>query len=141
MQSPDQKVRARFGTGRLTGATDRTVIVALPNDRVLQRCKPLVPELQKLLAADLGGPVTIDLRVDAAGAAQPEPSRSAGHTPVAPATGDSPTDDSGAAEELDDIGNIDELEDAGDQGTDVVARLTEAFPGSELIEPDQETTP
>lgn len=135
LQSADQKVRARFGTGRIVGGEQGTVVVAVPNDRVLQRCLPLKAQVQQVLSDQLGAPVTLELRVDPAAAAQPEPAR-AGSRPQPAA--DDPEVVEAQAEE---IGDVHDLADAEDQFVDDIARLTEAFPGSKLIEPDQEPKP
>lgn len=159
-ESSDQKVRARFGTGRLVDSTSGVVVVALPNDRVLQRCLPLVPNLQRQLSEELGTKLTIDLQVDPAAAGSPPPGGSPGGAPGgAPsgppgdrggaadgagggAPGDPGYDDGGYDHSDDpDIDSVHDLEDADGPVVDDIALLTEAFPGSELIESSEEPTP
>jgi DNA polymerase-3 subunit gamma/tau len=129
--SPDQKVRARFGAGRPVAVEGTTVVVALPNDRVAQRCAPLRQQVADALSSDLGMAVTVELRVDPHGAAQPEPARSGSR----PTASDAPPADDVIP---DDIGDVHSLPDATDLTTDDVQRITEVFPGSALVEVDQE---
>lgn len=151
-ESSDQKVRARFGTGRLVDSTAGVMVVALPNDRVLQRCLPLVPDLQRQLSAELGTKLTIDLQVDPAAAGSPPPgsvpsgspgARSGAADDIGGGVPDDPGYAGGSPDHPDDpdIDSVHDLEDADGPVVDDIALLTEAFPGSELIESSEEPTP
>lgn len=138
VNSPDQKVRARFGAGRVMSVQGSTITIALPNDRVLQRCSPLRLQVQGLLSTDLDATVDLQLAVNSAAAAQPEPARSGGRP--SPSSAPPPGDDE--APHLDeDIGDVHQLADAADHTVDAVQRITDVFPGSQLVDTDQETSP
>jgi hypothetical protein len=114
-----------------------TVTVALPNDRVMQRCSPLRLQVQALLTTHLDTDVKLELVMNSAAAAQPEPPRTGGRpSPSSPPPGD---DDAPHLDE--DIGDVHQLEDATNHTVDAVQRITDIFPGSELVDTDQETTP
>ena len=137
LNAPDQKVRARFGAGRVMSVQGSTVTVALPNDRVMQRCSPLRLQVQALLTTHLDTDVKLELVMNSAAAAQPEPPRTGGRpSPSSPPSGD---DDAPHLDE--DIGDVHQLEDATDHTVDAVQRITDIFPGSELVDTDQESTP
>jgi hypothetical protein len=137
VHAPDQKVRARFGAGRVMSVNDSTVTIALPNDRVLQRCDPLRLQVQQLLSTDLDATVNLKLVVDSAAAAQPEPSRTGDRPPPLAA----PADDGDTPHLDEDIGDVHQLTNATDHTVDAVQRITDVFPGSELVDVDQETPP
>ena len=137
LNAPDQKVRARFGAGRVMSVQGSTVTVALPNDRVMQRCSPLRLQVQALLTTHLDSDVKLELVVNSAAAAQPEPPRTGGRpSPSSPPPGD---DDAPHLDE--DIGDVHQLDDAPDHNVDAVQRITDIFPGSKLVDTDQETSP
>jgi DNA polymerase-3 subunit gamma/tau len=138
VNSADQKVRARFGAGRVKSVQDSTVTIALPNERVLQRCDPLRLQVQQLLSTDLDAVVSLQLVVDSAAAAQPEPTRPGGRPSPSAAP---PVDDSDAPHADEDIGDVHQLADATDHTVDAVQRITDVFPGTELVDIDQETPP
>jgi DNA polymerase III subunit gamma/tau len=135
VNAPDQKIRARFGAGRVMSVDGSTVSIALPNARVLERCTPIRLQVRDLLSTDLGAVVDLQLVVDASAAAQPEAPRPGGRTAPMP----SAQPDEGEAADLDDdIGDVHQLEDATDHAVDAVQRIADVFPGSELVDVDQE---
>ncbi len=102
--------RALFAAGRFVTDADGATVLTLPNEPHRTRCEPLRAEVEAALADVLGQPVRLTLVV------QEAPKR-AGR-----ATHDEPVDPA-------------ELVDAPPEHDDgPVARLTRAFPGSELVE-------
>jgi hypothetical protein len=110
--------RALFAAGRFVTDDVGQVVLALPNEPHRQRCEPQRAEVEGAVAAVLGRPFALTLVVQEAprhGARRPagEPTDEPADEPVDPA----------------------ELVDAPAAAEDnPVARLTRAFPGSELIE-------
>ncbi|CAN5843621.1 hypothetical protein BH20ACT4_BH20ACT4_01730 [soil metagenome] len=102
--------RALFTTGSVTGASTEEghIVVALPGDHLRDRCEEHRAGVEALLAAALGGPVTLALT-------------SKGDEPAAKAA--VPADD-----DIDPDGLVDAL-----GHHDPLAHLTDAFPGSEVI--------
>jgi DNA polymerase III subunit gamma/tau len=140
------KARARFNAGSFT-AVDSEAEFSLPNPIHRDRCEELRPEVEAALASHFGRPVPLRLVV-AGGAASPaasppqssspRPRRSSATTGTAddvPPPSDErdadPFDD--VHDDHDDVGDIADLEDA-DVATSSVDRLTELFPGAEVVE-------
>jgi DNA polymerase III subunit gamma/tau len=136
LQSPVQKVRARFVATRVIGVDGDVVEVAVPNERVRQRCEDVRLQAEGSLGEALGRAMAIRLVVDAAGAAPPVPPRDV----VAPP----PTaDDANAAADDDlpaDFAEVAQLENATVGSDDPVDRFTDAFPGSTLVDSDPGAT-
>jgi len=143
------KARARFNAGTFTGV-DTEAEFALPNPIHRDRCEELRAEVEAALASHFGRSVPLRLVVGGDGgaparprnddASSPPPAQSAGAAarperprvdappPVAPDS--DPFDD---ADDHIDLDEVAELEDA-DVATSSVDRLTELFPGAEVVE-------
>jgi DNA polymerase III subunit gamma/tau len=128
LQSTEQKLRARFVASRVVGIDGNVIQVAVPNDRVRQRCEDVRLSAESALSGALGGAVKVRIDVDPAGAAPPTPPR--GATPPPP-----PDDDE--ADLPADFAEVAQLDDAATGPDDPVDRFTEVFPGATLVEPDQ----
>ncbi len=126
-QSADQKVRARLGPAIVVAVEGSTVVVTLPSERAVQRGGDLRDAAREALSGELGRAVDIDIRL---GTLEAEPQRR-GATPK-PA-------DLGAPDE--DVGDVASLLDAEAAPTDVLERVTEVFPGAEVVEVDPEPAP
>ena len=115
-----QRVRARFKLGQFTNVDGSTVSFSVPNSHVVERCEEVRVDVESAVSTHFGQPISIALVVDGSNA------------PAAPT----------AAEEAvtiveDDpieIGNVSELEDAPDMAANSIDRLTQAFPGSKVID-------
>jgi hypothetical protein len=106
--------RSRFSTGRFQDVADGAAVLALPSTIMRDLCEERRPELEGALEAHFGRPVPVRLVVDAGtGAVEP----AAG----APPDGDEPVD-------------LEELVDAPSDRRLGIARLTEAFPGAEVVD-------
>ncbi|MGK2949192.1 MAG: hypothetical protein ACSLFP_11500, partial [Acidimicrobiales bacterium] len=116
--------KAVFGTGRFAEPDGSTAVLALANAPTRDHCEKKRPEVEAALTAALGRPVSLRL-VTEADVAGPAPA-SGGAAAAAPASDASAPDDEEAIDVAD-------LEDAPDATTGV-DRLTEAFPGSELVD-------
>lgn len=110
-------VRAMYAEGRFTTATGGEVVLSLPGGTAVAG-EQRRPEVEAALSGHFG--TKISLRLD-----RREDDRVDGA-----ASGDRPTSE-GPSD--DDIGDVHALEDAPAAATGV-ARLTEAFPGAELLE-------
>jgi hypothetical protein len=120
--------KAIFSTGRFVDGDGSTAIFALANAPTRDHCEKKRADVEKALAAHFGRPVPLRLVTDAevgipppaaAGAA-----KSGGRRPAAAAP---------EPEEIDEPVDVHALEDAPAAGSGA-QRLTEAFPGAELVE-------
>jgi DNA polymerase-3 subunit gamma/tau len=107
------RAKARFGAGRWL-AVDDAAVYALPNAHHRDRCEGCRPDVEAALAAHFGQPVPIRLVLDD----EPGPA-------AAP--------DSPSIPDEDDI-DVRELTDAPAAGASSVDRITDMFPGTELVE-------
>jgi DNA polymerase III subunit gamma/tau len=136
------RARARYGAGRFTGV-DSHAEFALPNPIHRDRCEELRPEVEAVLAEHFGCPIPLRLVVDSASGDAPvrrtAVAAPAGAAPAppsdAPAAADADTagvdtDEAG----IDEIGDVSQLVDADVPVTSSLDRLTDLFPGAEVIE-------
>ncbi len=121
-----QRVRVRFNAGNVqaVNATDSgtELVIAVPNAIHRDRCDDVKGELEQAAGTRLGSPVSITVVVSDA----PPP---ASLDPIQVDPKPRPTEDT-----IEDVGPIEELEDANDQSASGVDRITEAFPGSKVID-------
>ncbi len=123
-----QRVRARFRLGHVTALNGDVATFALPNAHVVPRCEEVKGDVEAAIASALGRHITIELTVD--GDATPTPR---GQTPAsAPTPTPAPTPEPEAPEDID----MNELTDAPDVASSGIDRLTQAFPGAQVIEPN-----
>lgn len=132
--------KAIYSGGRFLAVADGTAVFALDNAPTVERAEKYRSTVEDLLAEKVGAPVPIRLVTEAdadayAGgtttvSSPAEDARRARGSEVA----ESPAD--GADEEDELVARVDELEDA-DVATRGVDKLTEAFPGAELIETEE----
>jgi len=125
MDRLSRKARARFSAARFIDVQDGTAVMALPNEPHLRRCEDLRGELENVLAARFGGSLPVRLVVDD-GSPAPTQTPAAKPRPTA-------VDESMVADESIDL---DDLVDADVAEGSAVDRLTQAFPGAALVEPD-----
>jgi DNA polymerase III subunit gamma/tau len=122
--------KALYRMGRFVDGDGRAATFALPNAPHRDHCEKQRAAVEAALARHFDRPVPLLLVTDAevggpgAGADLAPAPRSAGPGPDA--VNPSPPDD-------EDVGDVADLEDAPDTGSGL-DRLTEAFPGAELIE-------
>ncbi|MDP9006975.1 MAG: hypothetical protein M3N15_08680, partial [Actinomycetota bacterium] len=103
-----------FGAGRFAAVDDRGATFALPTDVMRTRCESRRGEVETALAAHFGRPVPLRLTTDAAAASA--------------ARGGAP--DPSQVEPVD----LDDLQDAPPDRRSPLERLTEAFPGAEVVD-------
>jgi hypothetical protein len=108
--------RGRFSTGRFVDVVEGSAVLALPNAIMRDKCEEKRPELERVLARHFGRPVPVRLAVD----------------PSVGAEGGGAATRPGDAEHEDHI-DLDELVDAPGDGRTGIDRLTEAFPGAEVL--------
>ena len=128
MDRLSRKARARFSAARFIDVQDGTAVMALPNEPHLRRCEDLRGELENVLAARFGGSLPVRLVVDD-GSPAPTQTPAAKPRPIA-------VDESMVADESIDLDDLDDLVDADVAEGSAVDRLTQAFPGAALVEPD-----
>ncbi len=112
------RTRARFSAGRFLESTADAAVFALPNQIHRDRCDEARSDVDAALAAHFGRPVGLELVVDDG-------------SPAAPVATD-PVDD--AVDDSHEMIELDELVDAPVGEQSGLARLTDAFPGAELVE-------
>jgi DNA polymerase-3 subunit gamma/tau len=132
--------KAIYSGGRFLAVADGTAVFALDNAPTVERAEKYRSTVEDLLAEKVGAPVPIRLVTEAdadayAGGTTPasSPAEDARRTRGSEVA-ESPAD--GADEEDELVARVDELEDA-DVATRGVDKLTEAFPGAELIETEE----
>lgn len=121
-----QKARSKFRLGNVMGVAGNQIQFGLPNTFGLERCEAVKAEMEDALTAHFGQPVLIDLKLDTEATPPPvvEAPKPAAATP-APSV----------EEQAEAVGDLNELTDAGDTASTGLDRLTEAFPGAEIVEP------
>ncbi len=114
-----KKARARFSAGRPVLVDETGVTIALPNEPHLRRCSELLGELEAAVKNTFGVVMPVLLSVDDQSVSSlptPNPVK-----PPKPVNND---------EDLD----LSELVEADPNSGSAVERLSEAFPGAEIVE-------
>ena len=114
-----KKARARFSAGRPVSVDENGVIIALPNEPHLRRCSELLGELEAAIKNTFGVLVPVLLAVDDQSLSSLSPPN-----PVKPPT---PVNND---EDLD----LSDLVEADPNSGSAVERLSQAFPGAEIVE-------
>ncbi len=114
-----KKARARFSAGRPVSVDDNGVTIALPNEPHLRRCSELLGELETAIKNTFGVLVPVLLAVDDQSLSSLSPPN-----PVKPPT---PVNND---EDLD----LSDLVEADPNSGSAVERLSQAFPGAEIVE-------
>ena len=138
-----RSAKALYTAGRFVSFEDDRAVFALPNAPHMARCEEHRPAIERVLSEHFGRPITLQLVVDEAvpqaarqaapqPASKPLPKKTApAPTPPAPTPAEvTPQVDEGPGDEEIDIHD---LEDAPPDKRTHVDRLTEAFPGAELL--------
>ncbi len=115
--------RARFLAGQVDAVDGDKIHFVLPTDTQVQRCEKFRREVESALSNSFGTPLTLVMRASDA----PTPSNFAGPAKAAPAE---------PVQEEADI-DIHDLTDADVGNASVVDRITDVFPGAEVL--DQES--
>ena len=114
-----KKARARFSAGRPVSVDENGVTIALPNEPHLRRCSELLGELEAAINNTFGLLVPVLLAVDDQSLSSLSPPN-----PVKPPT---PVNND---EDLD----LSDLVEADPNSGSAVERLSQAFPGAEIVE-------
>ncbi len=117
--------KPRFAGGRFVAVDERGAHFALPNEPHRRRCEEMRVDVERVLAEHYGRPVPLVLEVE--GASAPPPSAEPAPTPIA-----------AVMEEAVEIEDVHALDDAPPDGRTGVDRLAEAFPGSELVQEEDQ---
>ena len=121
LEQMSRKGRARFSAGHFIAVEDGTAVMGLPNEPHRKRCEDLRGELEVVLAARFGATVPVRLVVDD------------GSTGRASSTRPTPEP---RKPQADDEVDLSALVDADAVEGSAVERLTKAFPGAALVDPD-----
>ena len=121
-----QKVRVRFKGGRVLAVEGSTVTFGVTTPIHQDRCNEVKNEIEEALSGHFGQPVQLAVVVDSDA---PAPT-------MDPAKIEAATPREITADE--DVGPVEELRDATEESTTGLERLTKAFPGSTVIEPQPE---
>jgi hypothetical protein len=108
-------VKGLFGSGRFAGADAHVATFAVPTDAMRAKCETRRGDVEAALAAHFGRPVPLELVVDISTAAQM-------------------ADGGGPGASLGDTVDLDDLRDVPDDPRSHLQRLTQAFPGAEVVE-------
>jgi hypothetical protein len=120
------RAKARFGAGRWLDVRDGAAIYAVPNKPHLDRCEDCRDEVEAALAAHFGQPVPVRLVIDDGGS---------DGSPASRAPGDAMAGGAGASADGEhEHVDLSELRDATDAGVSSLERITNLFPGAELVE-------
>ncbi|MEM7326817.1 MAG: hypothetical protein AAF531_27280, partial [Actinomycetota bacterium] len=119
-----QKVRVRFRSGRLLGVEGTTITFGATNPIHRDRCNEVKAEVEGAFSDHFGHPVVLDIVVDDAAPSPTMDPAKIESRPVTEITAD------------EDVGPVEELRDATDQSANGLERLTKAFPGSTVVEPN-----
>ena len=114
-----KKARARFSAGRPVSVDENGVTIALPNEPHLRRCSELLGEVEASIKNTFGVAVPVLLSVDGSSASSISPPNPA--KPPKPTKNDEDLDLSGLVE-------------ADPNSGSAVERLSQAFPGAEIVE-------
>ena len=117
--------KALYQAGRFVGTEGTTVMFALPTEPHRAKCEDSRAEVESVLTARFGQPVTIRLTIDHGETAAP---------PVATRTSSSRR--ATVTDVTDEVIDPDELVDVTTALPTAVERLTQAFPGAEIVEGD-----
>jgi hypothetical protein len=118
----DQGARTRFKDGRFLRVDGATAVFALPSVIHVERATPRVPDVQSILSEHFATNLQLQLVVDEVSQAPPD--EEVRHAP--------PPDEVA----VEDIGPVEELRDATDLEATHLERITQAFPGAELVDDD-----
>ena len=121
LEQMSRKGRARFSAGRFTAVDDGTAVMGLPNEPHRKRCEDLRGELEAVLAVRFGATVPVRLVVDDGSADRASSTRS---------------NPEQRKPQADDEVDLAALVDADAAEGAAVERLTKAFPGAALVDPD-----
>jgi DNA polymerase-3 subunit gamma/tau len=123
LEQMSRKGRARFSAGRFIAVEDGTAVMGLPNEPHRKRCEDLRGELEAVLADRFQTTLPVRLVVDD------------GPPDAMPAAGTTATPEARTPQADDEV-DLSALVDANAAEGSAVERLTEAFPGAALVEPD-----
>lgn len=119
-----QKVRVRFKSGRVLAVEGNTITFGVTTPIHKDRCNEVKEEIEGAFSSHFGHPVALEVVVDDDA---PSPN-------MDPAKIETRHTVEITADE--DVGPVEELQNATDQSANGLERLTKAFPGSTVVEPD-----
>lgn len=119
------RARARFQAAKFVRIDGAAAVFELPNEVHRERCEQLRAEVEGTLAEVTGQPVPLQLV-----AAQD------GEADRGPGSGSQMSGTGLGASEGDDLIDLDQLQDAPPDGRSTVERITDAFPGSTVLDND-----
>lgn len=118
--------KAMYQSAELASLDGGVAIIRVENDHHRSNCERKRGDVEAALAAIVGAPVTVRLEVDGDGGSSSAAPATPGGAPSAPVSDDPEEHLAGY--------DVHDLPDAPDAPLGGIAALTEAFPGSEIIE-------
>ena len=130
--------KALYTAGRFVSLEDGTAVFALPNAPHMARCEEHRAGIERVLSEHFGQPIALVLTVDDSvpPPAAKAPTKPAKAAPVEPTVTAPAEVEPAEVEPADEVIDVGELEDAPPDKRTHVDRLTEAFPGAELLPED-----
>ena len=119
------KARARFLAGEVQGVDGNEITFVLPIEAQLKRCEPFTGEIEAAIEQFFGQPAKLRLTT---GPSMGDNAPRGGGAPSAPDMSSLPAD-----HEVD----IHDLTDANGGNSTVVDRITDVFPGAEVMAPPE----
>ena len=119
--------KAMYQSAELASLEGGVAVLRVENDHHRSNCERKRGDVEAALAEAVGSPVKVRLEVDGDGGSSPAPPTSGGRPPAATPVSDDPDEHLAGYD-------VHDLADAPDAPLGGIAALTEAFPGSEIIE-------
>lgn len=128
------RAKGLFGAGRFTAVEHDAAVFSLPSEALRTKAEAMLPDLEAALGAHFARSVPVRLVVDGATTTRP-PSEAAMEQEHA-VSGRRTTPEPRAPEPDDDMVDLGDLRDAPPDERTGLDRLTQAFPGTEIISGD-----
>ena len=119
--------KAMYQSAELASLDGGVAVIRVENDHHRSNCERKRSDVEAALTAAVGSPVTVRLEVDGDGGSMSAPPSASGSTAKPAPVSDDPDEHLAGYD-------VHELPDAPDAPQGGIAALTEAFPGSELLE-------
>ncbi len=128
------RAKGLFGAGRFTAVEHDAAVFSLPSEALRTKAEPMLPDLEAALGAHFARSVPVRLVVD--GATTTRLPSDAAMVQEHAASGRRTTSEPRASEPDDDVVDLGDLRDAPPDERTGLDRLTQAFPGTEIISGD-----
>jgi hypothetical protein len=127
--------KARYSTGRFVEVSDDGAVFAVANPAHVAKCEEYRADVERVLAEHFGREVTLVLTVDDAA---PRPTPAPAPASPSPRSSRASAAPAPKVDEPEELIDPRDLEDAPPDNRTHVDKLTEAFPGAELMAGDDD---